>query len=106
LTPYSSRRLEKTATNAILAYLRQRRAFAEKIHGGGPQRRGLPDIICCYHGHFIAIETKREGGLPEPSQIRVRDEIIVAGGIAVVAYSVDDIVDLLDRIDKAESHDC
>lgn len=100
--PSSHNRLERTTTNAILNALRKRGAFAEKLHGGGPQRRGLPDIIACYRGYFFAVETKREDNKPEPAQMRVHDEIVLAGGIVVVAYTVADVLHELDRIDTME----
>lgn len=33
-----------------------------KVWGGGFQRSGIPDIICCINGHFVALELKTETG--------------------------------------------
>lgn len=51
---------ETRVTNAIrLAVLKAYPgAVLWKIHGGAMQRAGIPDLIGCIHGHFIAIEVK------------------------------------------------
>ena len=36
--------------------------FAWKTHGGMYGTEGLPDIIVCYRGRFIALEVKTETG--------------------------------------------
>lgn len=100
--PSSRKRLEKSVTDTILDVLRKRGAFAEKIHGGGQQRRGLPDIIACYRGRFLAVETKREDNKPEPAQCRIHAEILSARGFVVVAYTVGDVLRLLDAVDALE----
>lgn len=73
----------------LLKVLRGRGAFAEKIHGGNLQRRGLPDIIVCYGGYFMGLEVKRKDGeQPTPLQRHVLDEITVNGyGYSGVIYS-------------------
>jgi Holliday junction resolvase len=82
---------EKDITNKILARLRERGAFAEKIHGGPLQGRGLPDIVACYRGRFIGIEVKRPGEKPTPLQSHVLGEILKAGGAAFVLTSADEV---------------
>ncbi len=63
--------------------------FAIKVHGGPLQKRGLPDIIGCYRGKFIALEVKvpgREANLTD-SQKAVMLEIREAGGLAEMVTS-------------------
>jgi hypothetical protein len=62
---------------------------------------GIPDIICCYRGLFIAIETKAPGKLhtTTPNQKRVISAINTSGGMAVVVDDVSAVVDLLDTLD-------
>jgi Holliday junction resolvase len=46
----------------ILKRLRKlKRSYWAKLHGGLFQTVGLPDIIGCYRGKFIAIEVKCPG---------------------------------------------
>ena len=58
-------------------------------------RAGIPDIICCHNGQFIAIEVKDIGNSPSELQLAHGRQIIRAGGKFIVAYSVKDIQDKL-----------
>lgn len=42
------------------------------------------DVICCYYGHYFAIETKASGKLPTPRQKLTIAETRAAGGAAFV----------------------
>jgi hypothetical protein len=53
--------------------------------------RGLPDFIGVYRGRFFGIEAKAEHGKPTLWQIRVGEAITMAGGVWVLARSVDEI---------------
>lgn len=46
----------------------------------GYGRRGVPDFIGCYLGHFYGVEAKREGKDPTPWQDREMEAIRAAGG--------------------------
>lgn len=54
---------------------------------------GVPDIICCVDGRFMAIEVKAPGkrGNTTANQDRQIMEIHAAGGIAIVADSVEQV---------------
>lgn len=54
-------------------------------------KKGCPDIIVCKNGKFIGIEVKTEKGKLSPAQIKAREEIIKAGGIYLIAKSIDDV---------------
>ena len=56
--------------------------FFPATHGYG--RSGVPDIICCYKGKFIAIECKAGKNKPTALQEKELAEIRSAGGIALV----------------------
>ena len=47
-------------------------------------RSGIPDIICCYKGRFLAIECKAGNNTTTPLQDREIADIIEAGGTALV----------------------
>lgn len=59
----------------------------------GMGRHGIPDIVACAQGRFLAIETKREGRGYDttPLQRQCLDEIAQAGGAAVVISTTDKI---------------
>jgi Holliday junction resolvase len=47
-------------------------------------RSGVPDILCCYHGRFIAIECKAGSNPTTKLQQREIDHIRDSGGYAMV----------------------
>ena len=54
---------EKDIVNAILRYLKAVPAcFAWKTHGGMYGTAGIPDIIACIGGRFVAFEVKTPSG--------------------------------------------
>jgi len=54
---------EKEIVNAILRYLKTVPCcFCWKEHGGMYGTAGLPDIICCMGGRFVAFEVKTDTG--------------------------------------------
>jgi len=57
--------------------------FFPATHGYG--RSGVPDIVCCVAGKFLAIECKAGGNKPTALQVREIETIRQAGGVAVVA---------------------
>lgn len=54
--------------------------------GGGYGRAGIPDIIACVNGHFLAIECKAGKGKTTALQDRELQRIVDAGGEALVVY--------------------
>lgn len=50
---------------------------------GGFGRSGVPDLVGCYRGRFIAIECKAGRNTPTALQLREIDRINAAGGIAI-----------------------
>lgn len=57
--------------------------FFPATHGYG--RSGVPDIIACVNGNFLAIECKAGTNKPTALQVREIESIRKAGGVAVVA---------------------
>ena len=85
--------LESAITAQIQRYLaRVSGWWGFKVQGGGAQMRGVPDIVGCYCGLFVAFEVKRPevGKLSELQKHRI-DQIIAAGGRAFVVYGVEDV---------------
>lgn len=56
---------------------------------------GIPDIIVCYKGHFLAIELKVGSNKPTALQRAQLQRIEQAGGDAIVAYSLAEVKDLI-----------
>lgn len=90
---------EKSITNDILKYLKTvEHCFAFKEHGGMYGTAGIPDIICCINGNFLAIEVKRPGGKVTKLQNKTISKIIASGGIAIVAFSVNDVEKAISKL--------
>jgi hypothetical protein len=64
--------------------------FYWKEHGGQYGTAGIPDIIVCYRGRFIAFECKVGNNKPTVLQAVTIRKIIKAGGYALVIRSVDE----------------
>ena len=58
--------------------------------GGGYGRAGIPDIIACVNGFFLAIECKAGKGKTTALQDRELEDIRAAHGITLVVYDTDD----------------
>ena len=88
--------LEKDITNKILKYLKSLpECYCFKEHGGSYGSSGIPDIICCFHGLFLAFEVKTAKGKTTALQdINIR-KINEAWGIAVVVRSVDEVMNTI-----------
>lgn len=57
-----------------------------KIWGGGFQKSGIPDILCCVNGFMVALEVKGSDGRPSELQKLNVKRINQSGGIAVILY--------------------
>lgn len=57
-----------------------------KVWGGGFQKAGIPDIIACIKGTFVAIELKAEAGKATELQKMNIKKINAAGGIGIILY--------------------
>jgi len=88
---------ESTITKNILNYLKKiPGCFAWKEHGGGYSQAGIPDIICCYNGKFVAFEVKAPGGRVSKLQEYTMEQINKAGGTAVKVTSLTDVIKVLE----------
>ena len=56
--------------------------------------KGISDIIgCSPEGRFGAIEVKKKGGKPSPEQLEFLERVRQKGGIGILAYSLDDVME-------------
>ena len=65
-------------------------------------RSGIPDIIACYKGKFIGIEVKTEATQRNTSKLQEANlrMIAEADGIAIVAWEVSQVKEIIERIDN------
>jgi len=73
-------------------------SFWFKVHGGPFQKAGLPDLIGCVRGTFIALEVKMPGKEPTEVQRFVMSQILSAGGYAGYVTSVEEAIEAINRL--------
>jgi hypothetical protein len=90
---------EKCITTAIMRYLKDLPGcFCWKEHGGMYGVAGLPDIICCINGRFVAFEVKTENGRLSKLQELAIAKIQAAGGAAYKVTSVAEAKQFVENI--------
>lgn len=94
---------ESKVKAAVVKLLKQYGAyyFYPATHGYG--RSGVPDIVCCVKGKFLAIECKAGKGTTTALQDREINAIRTAQGIAAVARETN--LDMIEQILKELTHD-
>ena len=95
----ASRQAEGRIVTKILAALRSRGFFAFKHHGSSYSSAGISDIICCAEGRYVAIEVKQPDKLHTLTRIQEfhLKEVSSAGGIAGVATSVEEALEIVEE---------
>jgi Holliday junction resolvase len=91
--------LEKDIVNKIMGYLKTvPGCFAWKEHGGMYGTAGIPDIICCIQGRFVAFEVKTETGTLSKLQENTIARIIRAKGEAFKVTSVEEVKEIIQNL--------
>ena len=88
---------ENTIQTHILEYLRGVGAYSLNVGGSATTATGTSDILCCYKGHFVALEIKQPNGsygATTAQRIRIK-QVKKAGGTAGLVTSIADVVTLL-----------
>ena len=84
---------EKRVKDACVELLKEFNAYYFFPVMGGYGRSGIPDIIVCFRGHFIAIECKAGFNKTTLLQDKELAAIAAAGGITLVIR--EDTIELL-----------
>jgi len=97
---------ESTLTNKIKKALRLKGGIWFKIHGGAMQTTGIPDIVGCYRGRFVAFEVKVPGkeSTLTPRQAWTLNRIRFYGGFSAMVTSYEAAVALLEEFDSVITH--
>lgn len=82
---------ESELKKEIKSYLDGLGAYWCMIKGGPHSKPGDPDIVACVGGRFVGIEAKTWRGVQSAVQRTRQHQIEAAGGIYVLARSVDDV---------------
>ncbi len=84
---------EHKVKQACIAVLKSHGAYYFLPASNGYGRSGIPDIVACYKGQFLAIECKAGYNKPTPLQEREMMAIHKAGGSTMIVR--EDTVELL-----------
>lgn len=88
---------EKKIQAKIIKYLKSQGIYVVKNIIAN--RSGIPDLLLCYRGQFMAIEVKKDiGGIESPLQKWNRGEIIKAGGKAYTVRSLEEVKQIIEPI--------
>ena len=95
---------ESRLSKRIMDALRKEGAFVFKVHGSEHMMAGLPDIIGCYRGYFLALETKMPGKQSNTSarQDYVHQRIRDAQGLVAVVTSIPEALGYLRTIESLD----
>lgn len=89
--PSKKKQNENKVKESVQEFLDSLGAYHFKVHGSVYMRAGIPDIICCYKGRFIGIETKDGDNKTSALQEAHGRKIKRCNGIFIVAYSAEDV---------------
>jgi len=97
--------IEKETQKTILQYLELKKIFHYRQNSGGFKTdnghfyrmgiTGAPDIIAVYKGVYIGIEVKDIKGKQSEGQKDFQERLENAGGIYILAKSLDDVINKL-----------
>ena len=91
--------LEKDIVNQILKYLKNiPYCFAWKTHGDAYSHKGIPDIIVCLNGRFVAFEVKTPSGKLTMLQQSTLTKINAAKGNAYKVTSLQEVQEYIEKI--------
>jgi len=88
---------EQQLQKKVIKYLQDKGAYVVKVISAN--RSGIPDLLACYKGKFIALEIKAGSKLTELQKYNIGN-IALAGGIAAEVTDVKDVELLLQLINK------
>lgn len=78
---------EKQFENKVKDYLKKNNCWYIKYWGGGDfTKSGIPDLLTCVNGYFLAIELKSARGKPSELQKTQINLIRKTGGLAIILY--------------------
>lgn len=85
---------ETKLSQKVLTRLRAEGGWWVKIHGGVFQVSGIPDILGCWKGRFVAIELKVGNREPTELQKNTINLLIDCGAYAGVANCIERVLEI------------
>lgn len=88
---------ESTLVNKIQKYCKDNNIYCVKIWGGGYQSAGIPDLLLCLDGKFVALETKVGKNKTSALQKWHLEQIEKSGGKTSVPYTYQEAIDFITK---------
>lgn len=95
---------EKNFENRLKKFLESEGCWFVKFFANAYTKSGIPDLLVCCNGYFVAVEVKAPNGKPSELQKRNIRKINEACGIGVILYP-DQFNDFKELIYKLNSDD-
>lgn len=92
---------EKSLQASVLKYLKERGYYAINVPGNAFSS-GVPDILVCVRGRYVALELKAADGTIRPLQKVRINSIRRAGGIAEAVRSLDRVREIITTIEEGK----
>lgn len=94
----SKKKLEGVVQKEILHYLKSESIYTVKTMRSN--MNGVPDILCCVDGKFLAIEVKAEGKVNTATALQQKHQrdIIATGGEAIITDSLEEVKKIVERM--------
>ena len=77
---------EKNFENKVKKFLEDEGCWYVKYFANRMTKSGIPDLLACVNGYFVAIELKAPNGKPSELQKYHQKKIREAGGISIILY--------------------
>ena len=95
---------EKNFENRIKKFLEDEGCWFVKFFANAYTKSGIPDILCCCNGYFLAIEVKAPNGKPSELQKWNVKKIRESYGYGVILYpdQFDDFKELVHHLKESK----
>ena len=90
---------ESTLQSQVKKYVESRGGIVYKNQATLYSSAGFPDMTVIYRGVFIGLEHKVKGNYPSAIQKAWNHKLVNAGAFSIVDYSVDDVKEVMDKVD-------
>lgn len=94
---------EKNFENRLKKFLEDEGCWFVKFFANAYTKSGIPDLLVCCNGYFVAVEVKAPNGKPSELQKRNINEINWSSGLGIVLYP--DQFDEFKRLIECLIHD-
>ena len=97
-------KLERKIQEEIVNWVKkQTGCWICKYQAGPYSQTGVPDLLLCVHGMFVALEVKRKGGRTKAIQREVMKNMTSAGAVCEVVHSLSEAKEVVNE--RIRQHD-